>query len=50
MCIRDRDIPLCEGTYRGVLSRRFVPGPLHPEREYAVRAALDLYGELMAEG
>ena len=44
-----QDIPLCEGTYRGVLSRRFVPGPLHPEREYAVRAALDLYGELMAD-
>jgi Rieske 2Fe-2S family protein len=43
-----QDIPLCEGTYRGVLSRRFVPGPLHPERESAVHAALDLYVEMMA--
>jgi Rieske 2Fe-2S family protein len=43
-----QDIPLCEGTYRGVLSRRFVPGPLHPERESAVLAALDVYRELMA--
>ena len=49
-CATNRqDIPLCEGTYRGVRSRRFVPGPLHPERESAVRAALDLYEELMAE-
>jgi Rieske 2Fe-2S family protein len=45
-----QDIPLCEGTYRGVLSRRFVPGPLHPERESAVLAALDVYAELMADG
>jgi phenylpropionate dioxygenase-like ring-hydroxylating dioxygenase large terminal subunit len=43
-----QDIRLCEGTQLGVSSRRYVPGPLHPERESAVRAALDTYLELMA--
>jgi len=42
-----QDIPLCEGTARGVRSRRFVPGPLHPERESAVRAGLEVYRDLM---
>ena len=33
---------------RGVRSPRFVPGPLHPELEAAVAAALDVYRQLMA--
>jgi Rieske 2Fe-2S family protein len=44
-----QDISLCESADRGVRSRRFVPGPLHPEFESAVAATLDLYRELMAE-
>jgi Rieske 2Fe-2S family protein len=43
-----QDIRLCEGTQLGVSSHRYVPGPLHPERESAVRAALDTYLDLMA--
>ena len=42
------DIALCESTYRGVCSERFVPGPLHPRREGAVRPTLDTYLALMA--
>ncbi|HZB42445.1 MAG TPA: aromatic ring-hydroxylating dioxygenase subunit alpha [Ilumatobacter sp.] len=42
-----QDIPLCESAARGVQSRRFVPGPLHPELESAVGAALDVYRQLM---
>jgi Rieske 2Fe-2S family protein len=44
-----QDIALCESAARGVRSRRFVPGPLHPEFESAVAATLDLYRELMAD-
>jgi Rieske 2Fe-2S family protein len=44
-----QDISLCESADRGVRSRRFVPGPLHPKLESAVAATLDLYRELMAE-
>jgi Rieske 2Fe-2S family protein len=43
------DIRLCEGAFRGVRSRRFVPGPLHPQREAAIRSALDTYLTLMHE-
>jgi Rieske 2Fe-2S family protein len=42
------DIALCENAYRGVCSRRFEPGPLHPRREAAIRPALDTYLELMS--
>ena len=41
------DIALCESAYRGVRSRRYVPGPLHPRREGAIRPALDTYLALM---
>jgi phenylpropionate dioxygenase-like ring-hydroxylating dioxygenase large terminal subunit len=44
-----QDVGLCERTQLGVSSRRFVPGPLHPERESALRSALDTYLELMGE-
>jgi Rieske 2Fe-2S family protein len=41
------DIGLCEGTFRGVQSSRFVSGPLHPQREAAIRSALDTYMSMM---
>jgi Rieske 2Fe-2S family protein len=43
-----QDIVLCERAQLGVASRRFEPGPLHPQRESALRGALDTYLELMA--
>lgn len=43
------DIALCEGAFRGVRSRRFVPGPLHPEREAAIRSVLHTYLSMMDE-
>ena len=42
-----QDVALCEGAQLGVGSRRYVPGPLHPQRESAVAAALDVYLEMM---
>ena len=36
------DKELCERNYKGIQSRRFVPGPLSPRAEGAVRPALDL--------
>jgi Rieske 2Fe-2S family protein len=44
-----QDVALCEGAQLGVGSRRFVPGPLHPQRESAIGAALDVYRQLMDE-
>jgi len=44
-----QDISLCESADRGVRSRRFVAGPLHPKLESAVAATLDVYRELMAK-
>jgi Rieske 2Fe-2S family protein len=41
------DKELCERNYRGVLSRTFVPGPLNPRAEGAVRPVLDLYLKMM---
>jgi phenylpropionate dioxygenase-like ring-hydroxylating dioxygenase large terminal subunit len=41
------DIGLCEGAFRGVRSSRFVSGPLHPEREAAIRSALETYRSMM---
>lgn len=41
------DIALCESAYRGVRSRRFVSGPLHPHREAAIGSALEVYRKLM---
>jgi phenylpropionate dioxygenase-like ring-hydroxylating dioxygenase large terminal subunit len=43
-----QDKELCERNYRGVVSRNFVPGPLNPKAEGAIRHALDYYLELMA--
>ncbi|MGO4317883.1 aromatic ring-hydroxylating oxygenase subunit alpha [Agrobacterium sp. MCAB5] len=42
------DKELCERNYKGVLSRKFQPGPLNPLAEGAVRPALDLIDSLMA--
>jgi Rieske 2Fe-2S family protein len=44
-----QDISLCESAARGIRSRRFVPGPLHPKLESAVASTLDLYRQLMTE-
>jgi Rieske 2Fe-2S family protein len=44
----NEDIVLCENAYRGVLSRRFRPGPLDNKRESAIPAALTSYLEMMA--
>jgi Rieske 2Fe-2S family protein len=49
-CTNAEDIALCESAYRGVCSRRYVPGPLHPRREGAIRPALDTYLQLMGDG
>ncbi len=43
------DIALCQNAYRGVSSRRYTPGPLHPWREGAIRPALDTYLDLMGD-
>ncbi|MFY9239451.1 MAG: aromatic ring-hydroxylating dioxygenase subunit alpha, partial [Roseovarius sp.] len=42
-----QDISLCEESYKGVLSKRFVSGPLHPEREAAIASVLTVYSDLM---
>ena len=44
-----QDISLCEESYKGVLSKRFVSGPLHPEREAAIASVLTVYSDLMEE-
>jgi Rieske 2Fe-2S family protein len=44
-----QDISLCESAARGVRSRRFVPGPLHPKLESSVASTLGLYRQMMAE-
>jgi Rieske 2Fe-2S family protein len=41
------DKELCERNYKGVLSRMFVPGPLNPRAEGAVRPVLDHYLQMM---
>jgi len=41
------DKELCERNYKGVLSRAFVPGPLNPRAEGAVRPVLDHYLHMM---
>ena len=41
------DKELCERNYKGIQSRRFVPGPLSPRAEGAVRPALDLNLKMM---
>jgi phenylpropionate dioxygenase-like ring-hydroxylating dioxygenase large terminal subunit len=43
-----QDQMLCEGNYAGVKSRRFMPGPLNPKTEGALRPALNIYLELMS--
>jgi Rieske 2Fe-2S family protein len=43
------DIGLCENAYRGVLSRRFSPGPLDNKRESAIPAALRAYLAMMQD-
>jgi phenylpropionate dioxygenase-like ring-hydroxylating dioxygenase large terminal subunit len=42
------DKELCERNFKGVMSRTFVPGPLNPRAEGAIRPALDAYLDLMA--
>jgi Rieske 2Fe-2S family protein len=41
------DKELCERNYRGVMSRTYVPGPLNPRAEGAIRPVLDAYLDLM---
>lgn len=41
------DKSFCESTFRGIKSQRFTPGPLDPERESALPAALRAYMDLM---
>ncbi|MBE2274941.1 MAG: aromatic ring-hydroxylating dioxygenase subunit alpha [Rhodobacteraceae bacterium] len=41
------DKQLCERNYKGVLSRTFVPGPLNPRAEGALRPVLDVYLRMM---
>ena len=43
----EQDLSLVEGAFRGVQSRRFVPGPLSTSREWALNACLTLYLQLM---
>jgi phenylpropionate dioxygenase-like ring-hydroxylating dioxygenase large terminal subunit len=43
-----QDISLCEESYRGLNSRRFVSGPLHPERESAIASVIEVYKTLMS--
>ncbi len=43
------DKQLCERNYKGVLSRTFVPGPLNPRAEGALRPVLDIYLKMMDE-
>lgn len=45
-----QDIELCQATYKGVRSRRFVSGPLHATREAAIRSALETYKSMMSAG
>lgn len=45
----EQDLSLCVGTYRGIGSRYYVPGPLSATREPAIRSAVNTYLELMAE-
>ncbi|HUF44062.1 MAG TPA: aromatic ring-hydroxylating dioxygenase subunit alpha [Aestuariivirgaceae bacterium] len=42
-----QDLALCEAAYQGVLSRRFVSGPLDRRRETAVHSALQTYRRMM---
>ena len=44
-----QDIGLVEAAWRGVLSRRYVPGPLSLDREPAIRSALRTYLALMGD-
>jgi Rieske 2Fe-2S family protein len=43
------DGALTERNFAGMRSRRFVPGPLHPDREQGIQMALNLYLEMMGE-
>jgi phenylpropionate dioxygenase-like ring-hydroxylating dioxygenase large terminal subunit len=44
-----QDVELCEAVQRGISSRRYTPGPMHPQREPGLAAALDSYLALMGE-
>lgn len=43
------DKELCERNYRGVRSKKFIPGPLNPLAEGGIRPALDLISSMMSE-
>lgn len=43
------DKALCERNYKGVMSRRYLPGPLHPGAEGALAPVLHFIQELMQD-
>jgi len=43
------DLMLVTGAFKGVKSRRFVPGPLSPDREPALKQTMSLYLKMMNE-
>lgn len=47
LATNDQDLSLCAGTYRGIQSRRYVPGPLSALREPAIHSAVTLYRVMM---
>ena len=44
----EEDKAFGERNYQGILSSRFVPGPLHPRRETDIIATYELYRKMMA--
>ena len=47
LATNDQDLSLCVGTYRGIKSRRYVPGPLSVLREPAIHSAVQVYRSMM---
>ncbi|MCG7505386.1 aromatic ring-hydroxylating oxygenase subunit alpha [Mesorhizobium retamae] len=48
LATNDQDLSLCVGTFQGMHSRRYVPGPLSALREPAINSAVQLYRSMMA--
>jgi Rieske 2Fe-2S family protein len=47
LATNEQDLSLCVGTYQGIRSRRYVPGPLSALREPAIHSAVQLYRLMM---
>ncbi len=47
LATNEQDLSLCIGTYQGIRSRRYVPGPLSALREPAIHSAVQLYRSMM---